>query len=403
MNITGIARQLMGATSFVVGLAALGSAAPAMAQDVDSRWQPWLGCWEAIDTDSDGYVTKKPRICVIPTSTPSTVEIVSMVFDSVALRQRIDASGEQRSNTKDGCTGWERAQWSSNGQRLYLRSSHTCAGGLTRLSNGVMAMSTAGRWLDVLGVVAGTTQGVRVAQYRDVTGEGSLPSEISTALAGRWSRLSDARIAAMAPLTTQDVVEASRFLDPGVVQAWLAERGEGFALNANRLVELEKAGVPSVVIDVMVALSYPQVFALNRSRVEGATGESVTQGAAGGGRALWLYGWDPFYSPYGYRYGYGYGYGHGYGGWYYGNRPVVIVRQPNKDETRHGRVSKDRGYTPGSGAPRRGGSAEGSSGSSGSSGSAGSASSGGASSKSPSSGSGSSSGSGRTAKPRPPG
>jgi hypothetical protein len=398
MKRTDIARRLLGATSFVVGLMAFGSAASAQA--VDSRWQAWYGCWEAVDTvDSPATDAKKPRICVLPTDAPSTVEIATVIGDSVALRQRIEATGEQRQDSKDGCTGWQRATWSANGQRLYMRSSYTCAGGLTRLSNGVMAMTSGGEWLDVQGLIAGSTQGVRVARYRDVTGEGALPAEIVALLKDRMGLTSDARFVASAPLTTDDAIEATKFLDPGVAQAWLAERGDGFQLDAKKLVALEKAAVPSVVIDVMVALSYPETFALNRSRVAGASGESVAAGAYGGGRTVYLYGWDPFYSPYGYRYSrYGYGYGGwGYGGWYY-DRPVIIVRQPtNDDRERHGRVSKDRGYTPGPDAPRRGGSSA----SRGESGSSGSSTSSGSSSRSPS-GSGSSSGSGRTAKPRPP-
>ncbi|MGH7713499.1 MAG: hypothetical protein ACREOG_19585, partial [Gemmatimonadaceae bacterium] len=176
---------------------------------------------------------------------------------------------------------------------------------------------------------------------------------------------------------------------------------DGFALDADKLIELEKVGVPPVVIDVMVALSYPRVFALDRSRVTGATRDRADEETAGG-RTVYLYGWDPFYSSYGSRYGYGYGYGYGLGGWYYGNRPVIIVRQPTSgdgEERAHGRVVKGRGYTRGtSGAPAdRGSTASGSRDQSGSSGGSASSGSGsGSSSKSPSSGSG------RTAKPRPP-
>ncbi len=401
-SLTGLARRLTSATSFVSGLLFLGEAVPVAAQDVsaDLRWQAWLGCWEAVELEATPPTgtMKKPRICVIPTAERSAVEIATLVGDSVAIRQRIQATGEQRPLTRDGCTGWERAQWSSNGQRVYMRSSYSCPGGLTRMSNGVMAMSSAGEWLDVQGVVAGSTTGVRVARYRDVTDAASLPSEIAVALKGRASVFDDARIAATAPLTTEDVVEASRFLDPGVVQTWLAERGEGFALDAEKLIELEKAGVPSVVIDVMVALSYPRVFALDRSRVAGATRDSASEYATGG-RTVYLYGWDSFYSPYGYRYGYGNGYGYGLGGWYYGNRPVIIVRQPSSgdnDEARHGRVVKGRGYTPGRGTTASTGSAAGSKESGSSGGKASTSSGSGSTSKSPSSGSG------RTAKPRPP-
>lgn len=410
MRLSDLARRLSGATGLAAGLALLGNTAAAQSVTPDTRWQTWLGCWEAVQPDSAPSVDaiKKPRICVIPAAGQSAVDVATIVGDSVALRQHIEATGEQRQLSKDGCTGWERATWSANGQRVYLRSAYTCPGGLTRSSNGVMAMSSDGEWLDVLGVVAGTTVGVRTARYRPSYQLDNLPSEIALALKDRAQWSNDARIAASARLTTGDVVDASKYLDPGVIQTWLAERGEGFALDATQLAELEKAGVAPLVIDVMVALSYPQVFALDRTRVGGPPADSMR--AAEPGRTVYVYGWDPFYSPYGYRsrYGYpsyyGYPYGYGYGsGWYNGSRPVVIVRQPSSGErAAHGRVDRDRGYTPGSGAiPRRGsasGTGHGGAASSGSSGSSsrGVSSGSGASSRSPSSGSG------RTAKARPP-
>lgn len=392
------ARRLPITAGLAAGLLLLGNTAAAQDATLDSRWQTWVGCWEAVDPQSASSteVSRKPRVCVIPAAGKSAVDVATLVGDSIAIRQHIDATGEQRETLKDGCKGWERATWSSNGQRVFLRSAYTCPGGLTRTSNGVMAMTSDGEWLDVLGVVAGTTVGVRAARYREVI-PATLPPEIAAALKGRSQWAHDARIAASAQVTTADVIEASRYIDPGVVQTWLAERGDGFGVDARQLVELEKAGVPPLVIDVMVALSYPEVFSLDRTRIGGAPADSLRDDV---GRTVYVYGWDPFFSPWGYRRG-GYGYGGYYGGWYDGPRPVVVVRQPS--EKAHGRVDKDKGYTPGSGAtPRRGSTsgtkdeARGSKGESGGSSSKGSSSSGGSSSK------GTSSGSGRTAKPRPP-
>ena len=47
-------------------------------------------------------------------------------------------------------------------------------------------------------------------------------------------------------------------MDPVVVQTWLAQRGQGFGIDAKRLKALADAKVPANIIDVMVALSYPQ-------------------------------------------------------------------------------------------------------------------------------------------------
>ena len=203
----------------------------------------------------------------------------------------------------------------------------------------MQGIATAARWCSV-------------ARYPERDRRGFAEIEIAAALRGRERAVSDARIIATAPLVPADVVEASRFLDPGVVQTLLAERGEGFTLDANRLLELEKAGVAPNVIDVMVALSYPRVFALDRSRVGGPNDTRTTDEVAGSGRTVYVYGWDPFYSDYGYsRYGSRSGrYGYGYSDWYYGNTPVVIVRPSGADDDRHGKVTKGRGYTAGRGS-----------------------------------------------------
>jgi hypothetical protein len=396
------ARRFSSAAGLTAGLLLLGNTAAAQDVKLDSRWQAWVGCWEAVDPNAaaDGSVAvsinapAKPRICVIPAAGKSAVDVATVVGDSIAMRQHIDATGEQSESVRDGCKGWDRATWSANGQRIFTRSAYTCPGGLTRTSNGVMAMTSDGEWLDVLGVVAGTTVGVRAARYREVN-PATLPAAIATSLKDRTQWARDARIAASAQVTSADVIEASRYIDPGVVQTWLAERGEGFAVDAKQLVELDEAGVPPLVIDVMVALSYPEVFSLDRTRIGGAPADSLREDV---GRTVYVYGWDPYYSPWGYRRG-GYGYGGYYGGWYDGPRPVVVVKQPA--DKAHGHVDKEKGYTPGDGAtPRRGSTsgtkdeARGSKGESGGSSSKGS--SGGSSSK------GTSSGSGRTAKPRPP-
>src|SRR5262245_59085970 len=144
------------------------------------------------------------------------------------------------------------------------------------------------------------------------------------------------------------------------------------------------AGVPASVIDVVVAVSYPDRFALSRNGdIERLQAEQEGRGGygygGGYGRRIPLYG----YPTYGYGYGYGdpyFGYSpYGYGWGYYG-APSVIVVEP-RDPEPQAKVVKGKGYSRGGNAPtgssvsdggsRRGGGNSGSS-SSGSSGGSGS-------------------------------
>jgi hypothetical protein len=303
--------------------------------------------------------------------TPSAVEVATVVDREIIARTRIDASGERRAVEEDGCTGWERAQWSADGRRLYHRSEATCPGGIKRASNGVLALTARGEWLDVQGITVAGNQGVRVARYREARNANALPTEKAAQVReGGTLAVSTARLAAATPVTTSEVIEASRALDAPVVEAWLMELGQGFGMDARQLLALDEARVPANVIDLMVALSYPEVFAIESGPRAGDL--QAPAGVERRGLAMpastpappELSGWDRFgygpfgslyglrygYSPYGYsRYGLGYGYDYGYG-WYSGYRPVVVVVRPSPDEqppapVQRPRVVNGRGYT----------------------------------------------------------
>lgn len=334
--------------------AALGVAPVAGAQGTASPFAPWIGCWDLMPRDNNAPPTSE-RVCVVPTEQPSAVELVSLAGDSIVARQRVDASSAKHAVQQEGCTGDESVQ--ATGVRVYLRTTMTC-GDQKRLVNSVMAMTRDGEWLDVRGVAFGSNVGVRALRYREAPAGIRLPPSVATALRDQPRGMHPARQAASTLVQLSDVVEASRFLEVGVLQTLLAERGQGFGLDAQRLVALESSGVPTPVIDVMVALSYPEVFALDRTALGDAPpdtrGEMRGDGFGGGDYYDGGWGYDP----------YGYGYGRGYG-WAYGGRPVVVVQRPSgdsSDDAEHGKVVKGRGYVSGRNDGSGSGKATGSSG-----------------------------------------
>ena len=399
-------------SALLAGILLLGAAAPLRGQgdQPDPRWQAWLGCWLPADAAAP-EPGKAParRVCVIPSPDASSVDVVTVADTLVISRERLDASDAPRQARRERCTGWERARWSEDGRRLYLSSEYVCGGGGGRRSSGLMAISPGGEWLDVRSVTVGGRTGVRVLRSRAADPSEPLPSEIAAALEVLDAEAGLSRVAAAAPLTTADVAEASRQVDPQVVVAWLAERREGFAVNARRLTELADAGVPGDVIDIVVALSYPRVFSVGPAAPQGGVRRAETgdECRPDGWGACGPYGYSPYgYSPY--HYG---PYGHSpFGAWggYYGGG--VIITAEGAQAPGRGRLVHGRGYTQSAGTgvgvepnPQRDrdSSPAPSSGSSQSaSGSSGASSSGRSPSSSTSSGSGSSTG--RTAQPRPP-
>ena len=336
----------------------------------DARWQAFVGCW-APEPGTPGPTA----VCVLPAA-GSSVSVVTVAGDKVASRETIDAAVVTTS-TRDKCEGEDRARWSPDGKRLFLASERRCDG-IAVHESGVMALPSANEWLDVRGVsVAKGPADVRVRRYHRLTSLAGLPADVAAEadamLADREPLRAAARANAATALAANDVIAASRELDPAVLEAWLVENGDGFELDAKQLGRLADARVPERVIDVMVALSFPDRFAIARGP-GGATPrpqvdttvvrpvDETTRSFYAGDRYRRDYcddglltatsrcygnGYGGYGSPYGYSpYAYSpYGWGGSSWGYGYGNGapPVIVVRGSGSDAG--GRVVKGRGYT----------------------------------------------------------
>lgn len=134
--------------------------------------------------------------------------------------------------------------------------------------------------------------------------------------------------------------EANGKVAPETLQAALVELKSGFDLNSQRLIELDQAGIPDSVIDLMVALSFPKRFVVEKN----TSGSGGSWGVSGFD-SMWPYFTEPYvytsyYAPFGYRY---WGY---YDSYYFQGPGFVIVNpEPSIQPSGDGRVVDGRGYT----------------------------------------------------------
>jgi hypothetical protein len=397
------------------GLAFLWLVGPAHAQNTDdARWSRWTGCWELVTENSREGVpgptagrreprtpardATQPQVCV-ETSPNGGATFSTKVGTQTPIVQTVVPDGTDRPVTEDGCTGTQRAEWSADGLRLYARAELTCKAdqGIRRVS-GLALIGPDGRWTDVQSVDVSGRESFRVRRYRRATGSvAAMPTVSGTAL------------------TLEDVKEASAKVSPRALEAALVETRASFDLTSKSLLDLSDASVPASVVDLIVALSYPDRFIIERTAsVDRGYSPIIDDPFPVGwafGSPFWFDFYDPFYrpyspyyySPFAYPYYPYYGGGGGYiidgGGGGGGNVP----QQPSG----RGRVVDGQGYTrvrprdaepatPGSTASSSGGGG----GSSTSSSSGGSSSGGGVSSQGFSSGGSSGGDGGRTAQPR---
>ncbi|MDZ7632833.1 MAG: hypothetical protein U5K74_16210 [Gemmatimonadaceae bacterium] len=424
--------------SALLACVAAGSAIAAHAQrddsaPIDARWRAYLGCWSTSAAGLPG-----PTVCLLPTRDAATVELVSLVGDSISPAARLTANGQKIAREKDGCSGWETVRWSSDDRRLYTESEFSCSDGVPQRTTGLLAHQGTG-FLQIEGVKTRSTTGIRVMRFEAFADSAGLPDAIRRRLPG-WS-LTQAwasRVEASASVSTLDVAETAKEVGAPVTEAWLAERGQRFALTGKDLRALRDAGTPTSVIDMMVAVSHPEIFTVAQG-TPGARERAPNPRNASGMRGTRLpigidpyygfgdpyfpyWGFDPygfgggaFFSPFGFgfnRFGFNqfgfnqFGYGGLYGGGLYGNGwfgggPYVIVPTTPGTQAPPGRAVNGRGYTRGGNSGDGRGASPQPSVQSGGGYSNGGSSSAGSGSSNGGGGSSSSGGGARTAKPRP--
>jgi hypothetical protein len=323
-------------------------AVPARAQTNDLRWEPWLGCWNlAVDNlrpreapeDVAGRAVRRPatavdagpRVCV--SRTPDGARFETTVGPQTAIDQTIVADAAAHPVNDGECSGTQRSEWSKSGLRLYSSAEIRCRGddGLRKVS-GLSLIAPNGDWLDIQAVTIGERETVRVKRYNRAA-DSPRPSRPDVA----GSRL-----------TFDEVKEAGSRVSSGALEAALIETLAGFDLSGKKVMELASAGVPEPVIDLLVALSYPDKFVIQRLAQVSPSGQTTFA------RDPFMIG--PFATPFfydGYYYGSPYFYEpFGYRGYsFFGYGPTFVVEgvegggRPIGSASGTGRVVNGMGYT----------------------------------------------------------
>ena len=324
------------------------------AQETDARWHPWLGCWqlweEQLDpsapttNDETAALLNRTYVCVRPGSTPDRVDLTAVAGEQILVERTLVADASRRDVQETGCTGWEQSEWSFDGRRLFTRAELQCGDEERRTVTGVSLLSSSSIWVDIQVVELSGRQLVEVRRYNPVpAGRQDSWLGARTALGADATVIRQARREAAAPIDIRDVEEASRKSTPRVVETLLVETEPRLALDSDTLITLDDAGISGGIIDLLVGLSYPDHFVVER-RDRGGSWSSGTYGGFGGFHdPMWYDSYYPYYvTPLGY-----YSWGRGYNPYLYGigATPFVVVPSTGDNDIPSGRAVHDRGYT----------------------------------------------------------
>ncbi len=359
--ITGLAVSALSASGHLApNVTSARAAAPAAAQaddaagTLDARWRPWLGCWQlweeqldpsATDDESESAaLLDRTVICVRPAAGGRGVNLTAAAGEEVLVDRTLVADGVERDVREPDCTGRERNTWSADGRRLFTRAEIQCGDQPVRRAAGVSLLSTPATWVDIQVVEVGGRQLVEVRRYAPVSDAEQAarlgpPAELGAGPAA----VQRARRASAAQPDLSDVLDASEKTSPRAVEALLAETEPRLALDRDALVALDDAGINGGVIDLLVALAYPDRFVVERRDRGGAWSSGGWGGFSGFHDPIWYSGhYYPYYvTPLGY-----YFWSRGYDPYLFGGlgSPFVVVSDDGRTAER-GQPVPGLGYT----------------------------------------------------------
>jgi hypothetical protein len=249
--------------------------APSAAQKMDARFNAWLGCWRL----EDDIAGTGARMCITPDG--AGVRLQTLVGTNRGIEELVIADGVARPIVDADCKGTEAAEWSNDGQRVFRTTQVTCGNEGARTIKSVAFLAPGPMWINVQHVSGESgAANVRAQRYRRAFNQ-TLADGSKAAPPAAGVPVGDTR------WSIEDVIEASGKLPADALQAALSDVKQKFNVNRKTLLTLDEAGVPDSVIDLMVALTFPDRFIVER-----ATGGSMPVGVSTG------MGWyDPLMSP----------------------------------------------------------------------------------------------------------
>jgi hypothetical protein len=221
--------------------------------------------------DADG-----PRVCV--TRTDDGARFETTVGGQSSSEQTIIADGTTRPVSDTECSGTTRSEWSKSSLRLFSTSEVRCQGEAEqRRVSGLRLLAPNGDWLDIQTVAVGGRETISVKRYyRDTTSPRPAFQSVAASV-----------------FTLAEVKDAIGKVSTAAIEAALVETGAGFNLSTKSLKDLHSAGVPERIIDLVVALSYPEKFVVQRA--VHAAPPPIYRDPFGPG---WSYGYPYYYDRY---------------------------------------------------------------------------------------------------------
>jgi len=233
-------------------------------KDLDTRWLPWIGSWSMVSSTinmSENSITDEYFLNVSPRDDGNSVSMKGYRDQTVISEEKVTADGLRHPLTADGCTGWSMYSWSETGKRLLLNSESRCQDDLPHIVSGMSIIDDTGEWLEIRLLKIGEEKVITISRY------GNLDDDQAIAVGINATDPVFSRISAGTGFSINEIIELSSKVEPEVLEAALVELHKSFPINSKQLARLADSEVPSQIVDLMVALSFPERFTVEKTTV----------------------------------------------------------------------------------------------------------------------------------------
>ena len=222
----------------------------------------WTGVWTIVDDAKNSQTAEGSPGSVVeirPTADATGLEIIRRVQDERDIKETLVLDGSRRPVETNDCSGWQSARLLAEAGVIIVSSEMNCKETGSIATTNFRIILGPEFMADILAVNSG---GQTRLATRKLAFERDLPQE--EGLAPGWVAVA-ARTEAAAPWELDTIIRLSEMVDDRVLQAALMEKEAELNLTTDSLKQMKKAGLSTPVIDLLVALAYPDQFHVEKN------------------------------------------------------------------------------------------------------------------------------------------
>jgi hypothetical protein len=227
----------------------------------DPSLTAWFGVWTITDDHPSAATDSNQRntVEIRPTSDRKGLNITRKNPSQPDVFDVVIPDGTKKPLNAQNCTGWKTYQWLPAAGSIVGFSETTCKDSGTFATSTLMMFVDNDQMVEVLSVKSAGRAGVAVRHLRYEQYLAPVPDSQPP-----WVAV-EQRISLAAPWTFEAIIQLSKSVEAAMLEAAMIEKKVRLNLTAGSLKQMQAAKVPKEIIDLTVALTFPDQFHIEKN------------------------------------------------------------------------------------------------------------------------------------------